>query len=257
MTDLDLLKQRAELSEELRSALQSGGVEPSAAELGLLTSKVAAALAVPLALPAAAEVSASSASKVLGLASAQTTLPLWKLGVWVLGGVALGVGLSAAVTGLSATDSPTPRALAPRGTSAPSLDSARPALAHSVEPPSLPSAAPFAAPSPRPAPSSTVAADELMLPKESELSLLHRAQQSLRLDPARALQLATQHELEFPGGALAQERDVIEVDALIRLRRLPEAEARAERFVSKYPGSAHAVRVARLLRDARSRVEAR
>jgi hypothetical protein len=38
---------------------------------------------------------------------------------------------------------------------------------------------------------------------------------------------------------LAQERDVLAIQALIALGRTDEARARRERFLAAYPGSAH------------------
>ena len=93
----------------------------------------------------------------------------------------------------------------------------------------------------------------LTLPSEDELSILHRAQQALRVNPALALSLSARHEREFTTGALAQEREVIAIDALLRLGRTADAEARAQRFEAKYAGSAHARRVQQLLDDAHSR----
>lgn len=247
-----LLRLRAGLDDELRQGLESSAIEPSATELGLLTSKVSAAIALPLAVPAALTV--AGGSKVLGLASVQTTLPLWKLGVWVLGGVALGVGLSGAVAAtvaFSAADSPTPRAM---GTKHLSTAVATAAAGPTYVVPVTPSAAPSVAPALRRALSAATPADE-PAPRfrTDELSLLHRAQASLRSDPARALQLARDHELQFPDGVLVQEREVIVVESLIRQGRRAEAEARARRFAMRYPGSAHAVRIEEILRDATMR----
>jgi len=76
-----------------------------------------------------------------------------------------------------------------------------------------------------------------------ELSLIDRAQRALRDDPRRALELAQEHERRYPSQFLEQERDVIEVTALVKLDRRAEAIDRARRFVSRFPGSAHAVRM--------------
>jgi hypothetical protein len=86
---------------------------------------------------------------------------------------------------------------------------------------------------------------------ESELALLRRAQTELRVAPARALLLADEHAARFAGGALDQEREVIAIDALLRLGRRGEATARAERFRQKYPRSAHERRIDVLLASAK------
>jgi hypothetical protein len=46
---------------------------------------------------------------------------------------------------------------------------------------------------------------------------------------------------------LAQEREVIAIDALVRLGRRGEADARARRFVGAYPGSPDVQRVETIL----------
>lgn len=72
-----------------------------------------------------------------------------------------------------------------------------------------------------------------------ELGLLHLAQSALQTSPAQALHLAGQHRTEFPRSALAQERELIEISALVRLGRRAEAKGRAERFRRAYPRSAY------------------
>jgi hypothetical protein len=84
-------------------------------------------------------------------------------------------------------------------------------------------------------------------PRESEISLLHRAQQAVTRAPSEALALSELHAQEFPDGVFVQEREVIAIDSLLRLGRVAEAEARARAFSAHYPGSAHARRVQILL----------
>jgi hypothetical protein len=73
--------------------------------------------------------------------------------------------------------------------------------------------------------------------------LLQDAQDALRSDPARALALANQHAQRAPRGALAQEREVIAIEALVKLGRRGEARQRAARFEAAYPNSAQNRRV--------------
>jgi hypothetical protein len=82
---------------------------------------------------------------------------------------------------------------------------------------------------------------------EAELALLQRAQTALDRDPGAALALAEQHAREHPAGVLSQERDMLAMEALVKLRRVPAALARAERFVRDYPTSPHNERVRALL----------
>ncbi|WP_186001868.1 hypothetical protein [Corallococcus sp. Z5C101001] len=95
---------------------------------------------------------------------------------------------------------------------------------------------------PAPAPSVAPAAED------EELLLLDSAHQALRRgDSERALASAQAHASRFPAGTLAQEREVIAIEALVRLGRVPEARERAEAFGARYPTSSHLVRLQGLL----------
>ena len=58
------------------------------------------------------------------------------------------------------------------------------------------------------------------------------------------------HPPRFGDGTLAQEREVVAIEALVALARLPEARERAARFSARWPHSAHARRLAVILGDA-------
>jgi hypothetical protein len=77
----------------------------------------------------------------------------------------------------------------------------------------------------------------------SELDLVKQAGLALKSDPARALQLTMHHARLYPGGELAEEREVIAIEALARLGRPNAARSRAERFMVVFPRSAHLSRV--------------
>jgi hypothetical protein len=83
---------------------------------------------------------------------------------------------------------------------------------------------------PRPAPRSS---------GEIEVELLERARASLGANPSHALSLTSEHKLRFPGGVLAQEREVIAIEALRRLGKNDQASLRADEFAKNYPRSAH------------------
>jgi hypothetical protein len=87
---------------------------------------------------------------------------------------------------------------------------------------------------------------------EQELLLLQRSQAALAHEPAGALLLAEQHARDYPHGVFEQEREMLAFEALLELRRKPDALARAERFVQHFPDSAHARRVRGLLDRSRS-----
>lgn len=77
----------------------------------------------------------------------------------------------------------------------------------------------------------------------SEVALLQQAQAALKSNPKLALSLTQTHRERYPKGALAQEREVIAIEALARMKRAEEAERRAAGFAKTYPGSAHQQKV--------------
>jgi hypothetical protein len=79
------------------------------------------------------------------------------------------------------------------------------------------------------------------------VTLLRDAQDALRTAPAAALFLADEHAARFPAGVLAQEREVIAIEALIKTGRREEARARAARFLAAIPRTAYRPRVEALL----------
>jgi hypothetical protein len=82
---------------------------------------------------------------------------------------------------------------------------------------------------------------------ESDLALLRRAQGTLGSDPAGALALCGTHARTFPRSPYAQEREVMTIEALIRLGRRSEAESRADAFARAFPKSGHNRRLDSLL----------
>jgi hypothetical protein len=93
---------------------------------------------------------------------------------------------------------------------------------------------------PGPAPAAPV-------PAPSEGALLLRARQQLASDPQSALELTDEAGRRFPDGALAPEREVLAIEALARLGRVPSARARFAAFKATYPGSPHLARLASLV----------
>lgn len=81
------------------------------------------------------------------------------------------------------------------------------------------------------------------LPEDSEDALLHRAHAASLSDPRKALALTAEHVRRFPNGMLAQEREVLAIEALARLGRRDDARARATAFSASYPGSPYQSRV--------------
>ena len=89
----------------------------------------------------------------------------------------------------------------------------------------------------------------------SEGALLQRAHAAISSDQAQALAFAAEHARRFPNGVLVEEREVIAIEALVRLERMAEARGRAERFFSTFAGSAYRQRVDDAL-DAAARTHA-
>lgn len=115
------------------------------------------------------------------------------------------------------------------------------------EAPAIPSADP-AEQRPRATPAPPASAGESTSASAAEeLALLNRAQASLGRDPAMSLMLVSDHQRRFRPGTLVQEREVIAIDALLRLGQRPAAEARAARFRQQFPASVHRRRVDVLL----------
>lgn len=167
-----------------------------------------------------------------------------------------GVVAAAAVGGvlyLSQPDATSPETTTPSTTqSAPSSPSAvAPATAapssttSAVE--ALPTASPSALPtSAQPPPSPTTLPSATATPSASppsEISLLRDAQTALGSNPQQALTLCQQHATLYPAGALSQEREVIVIEALVRLGRTAEAKSRATAFIAAHPGSTHTRRL--------------
>jgi hypothetical protein len=78
---------------------------------------------------------------------------------------------------------------------------------------------------------------------DAEMRDLDEAQRVLATNPTRALELCDAQVKSSPKGAMAQEREVIAIDALMRLGRTADAKARAEQFHKTWPTSAHGRRV--------------
>jgi hypothetical protein len=72
-----------------------------------------------------------------------------------------------------------------------------------------------------------------------EHRLLRAARSALAGAPARALALTREHERRFPRGVLAQEREVIAIQALAAMGEGEAARKKADGFDEKYPDSPH------------------
>lgn len=134
------------------------------------------------------------------------------------------------------------RSAAQKATSAPvSANVRRPAppapIAKASPPVAEPSASEVSAEPSASAPEAHTAANANANPSEAQL--LQRARAALATDPALALRLTQMHKQRFGNGQLAQEREVIAIDALERLNRGAEAKTRASQFHTDFPDSVH------------------
>lgn len=83
---------------------------------------------------------------------------------------------------------------------------------------------------------------------DEELTALDDAITAARAGrPAQALAAVDAHLATFPQSALAQEREVIAIEALVTLGRRDDAKARLVSFRTKWPTSTHLVRLEALL----------
>jgi hypothetical protein len=80
-----------------------------------------------------------------------------------------------------------------------------------------------------------------------EAKLLEMARSALGSDPALALEYVARHARRHPDGQLSAERELIAVDALLRLGRRSEAEQRAAPRLQQAPGSLYSRRLRQLL----------
>lgn len=80
--------------------------------------------------------------------------------------------------------------------------------------------------------------------------MLLEAQRTLATDPQQALSILRRATAQHGDAGLVQEREALAIDALVRLGKRREAEARAQRFFARYPTSSYARRVRQILERA-------
>lgn len=82
--------------------------------------------------------------------------------------------------------------------------------------------------------------------KPSEAELLSQLRALVDAQPAAALALAEEARRQFPDGPTADERSLLEMQALVHVDRIADARVQATAFFQRYPGSPFAERVFRL-----------
>lgn len=192
---------------------------------------------------------AQLAARLDGVLEPMPAPPVGAPGSSLLVKVGAAVGVAALIiAGVWAVKRPRAGSPAPAAAvSAPAAVVASPSSSSASNAPSAPPAA-SAPPSPvlsaAPKPALLAKQPSSEAPKQaaegpSEPALLEQARRSLSSSPATALALTGQHAARFPHGVLAQEREVIAIEALRRLGRSAEADQRAAAFARAFPGSAH------------------
>lgn len=195
----------------------------------------------PLLGPGAGPPGGTSAHPTGGLETVSGTVgAVGSVSGFKIAATAAGLAAAAAVGGYYALSDPTPPhvttkpAAVPSGQvppehrTSPTPSINRPSVAPAVEPPTKSEVRTTKKPSPAAKQQESV---------QAEHQLLAEARAVLGSNPARALKLTRQHLEEFPGGLLAQEREMIAIDALLALGRNNPAKARALRFAKAYPNS--------------------
>jgi hypothetical protein len=91
------------------------------------------------------------------------------------------------------------------------------------------------------------ARDELGIAAEAKL--LERARRHLSTDPALALTETSQHRERFAAGQMVAERELIAVEALLRLGRRSEAERRASLQLQTDESGLYTKRLRQLLEE--------
>lgn len=170
------------------------------------------------------------------------------------------VGMSVGAYWLWGRDAAEVAVTAPPAIAAPAAPLTPPVAAPPLEPAPLEAAQeaePIAEPPARPvaiaaksAPRADRAKAQAVDP-EAELVLLGRAQALLDRDPNGALDVLSEHARSYGQGVFSEEREVLALEAESKLGHKALARARAERFMARFPRSAHARRVRTLLEPMR------
>ena len=96
-----------------------------------------------------------------------------------------------------------------------------------------------------PAEAPSIAEDALA----GEAKLLNQAHAIMATDAHKALAIASEHAKRYPRGQLAAERELIAVQALVKLGRSREAEARGRALRKGAPSSIYGERLDAILKE--------
>lgn len=203
---------------------------------------------------AATHASGVAASNVVG-ARVGSSFAQFKLGILALA-VASGLLLSWRLvhSSTSSTEPDGAPVLAPRLVSSSPSSSSLPQSSPSSNVQALATISvdqlPSVAPSPASAPKAPVKVEgetKTAPVSESEFDIVQRAETALASDPSRALAVTAEHLRAYPSGELVQEREVIAVEALAKLRRPEDASLRARALAERFPNTPYATRLEKAL----------
>lgn len=253
-----LLTPESGASPRLRAALESArSDEPSAAALAALAARVGVATGV--AVVAGGGAATSGGTGAGGAAASGAGVATGVVAKVVVGGLLVGlIGVAGWVFG--GAEAPVEREVEAPVVEAPAVEvpvvEVPLAEAPTVEAPAVavpvvkvPVAAkpPEAAVAPAVRTSEPAAEAPPAVDLNAELDLVREAQRALKGDPAASLAACETHVARFPEGSMAQEREVLAIQALVALGRTEEARSRGDAFAVRWPGSAHLRRIAVVL----------
>jgi hypothetical protein len=185
-----------------------------------------------------------AASAVVGAAAAATTsaatttaakVATWKIGAALSAALAIGAGAGAAAHA-TFTEPKTVIVERPAPPPPPAPRIQAPPIVPTATPADLPTVTATAAPIAKPTASASAAPKDPSLARERTLLDMGRTALS-RGDTSAALSALDTHAKEFPKSQLAQEREVLAIQALASAGRMPEARNRAALFRTAYPKS--------------------
>jgi hypothetical protein len=233
----------------LKKALASARSEtPDESRAASLEARILPLLLPPMPPPPPPAGAAQAAKLGAALAGAKG-LALVKGSVIALAAAAILAGAGAGALYVAQTESPNPSVSGVLPTEP--LDKSPPSttvVVPSAELVPLPSSVPPvpSAHTKPTAPMASASAQEAADPN-LEAPLLRSAQDALRTNPSETLAKTQEHARKYPRGLLVQEREVMAIEALLKLGRRDEAASRAERFSRSFPGSTHQRRIDALL----------
>jgi hypothetical protein len=232
----------------LKKALASARSEtPDESRVASLEARILPLLLPPMP-PPPPPAGATQAAKLGAALAGAKGLSLVKGSVIALAAAAILAGAGAGALYVAQTESPKPSVsgvlpVEPPAKSPPSTTVVVP----SAELVPLPSSVPVPSAHTKPtAPMASASAQEAADPN-LEAPLLRSAQDALRTNPSETLAKTQEHARKYPRGLLVQEREVMAIEALLKLGRRDEAASRAQRFSRSFPGSTHQRRIDALL----------